>query len=221
MKNFFAENPFQKIGVLISDYAITIKEYLHSDRLDHLSFKPDFLRGSTVGEKHQMGPRIEGVQSRSVRANRPIFLGAPVRKQAVAADPQTKRCNISFRLTDDLDRRIARELRVLPGTKSDFIRDAIVRALAQREQGAPGHHPLHNPMANYPILPNTPVRKPALRKRRKISFPVDDELDHRISQALRGRPGTRSEFIRNAIEIALKQNAKERYRAANSAIRWD
>jgi len=38
---------------------------------------------------------------------------------------------------------------------------------------------------------------------------------------LRVNQTTRSDFIRMAIERALKQDGEERLRAAHSAIRWD
>jgi len=38
---------------------------------------------------------------------------------------------------------------------------------------------------------------------------------------LRVNQTTRSDFIRSAIERALKQDGEERLRAAHSAIRWD
>jgi hypothetical protein len=56
---------------------------------------------------------------------------------------------------------------------------------------------------------------------RMISFRLDADLDHRITRAMRGWPGTRSDFIRTAIERVIKEDADERLRAAHSAIRWD
>jgi hypothetical protein len=56
---------------------------------------------------------------------------------------------------------------------------------------------------------------------RIICFRIDEDLDRRISRALRGKPSTRSDFIRNAIERVLKQDAEERLRIAHSAIRWE
>ena len=59
------------------------------------------------------------------------------------------------------------------------------------------------------------------RTKRVICFRIDDDLDRRISRALRVNQTTRSDFIRSAIERALKQDGEERLRAAHSAIRWD
>jgi hypothetical protein len=67
---------------------------------------------------------------------------------------------------------------------------------------------------------NTPP-PPTTRTKRVICFRIDDDLDRRISRALRVNQSTRSGFIRSAIERALKQDGEERLRAAHSAIRWD
>jgi predicted transcriptional regulator len=56
---------------------------------------------------------------------------------------------------------------------------------------------------------------------RVVCFRIDDDLNRRISRALAGKPWTRSDFIRNAIDRVLKQDAEERLRAAHSAIRWE
>jgi hypothetical protein len=56
---------------------------------------------------------------------------------------------------------------------------------------------------------------------RIISFRIDEELDRRLSRALRGKSCSQSDFIRNAIQRVLKQDGEERLRAAHSAIRWD
>jgi hypothetical protein len=56
---------------------------------------------------------------------------------------------------------------------------------------------------------------------RVVCFRIDRDLDRRISQALQGKPRTRSDFIRNAIERVLKQDNEERLRAAHSAIQWN
>jgi Ribbon-helix-helix protein, copG family len=57
--------------------------------------------------------------------------------------------------------------------------------------------------------------------KRIVCFRIDDDLDRRISRALRGNISTRSDFIRAAIERVLKLDAEERLRAAHSAIKWD
>jgi Ribbon-helix-helix protein, copG family len=62
---------------------------------------------------------------------------------------------------------------------------------------------------------------PTTRTKRVICFRIDDDLDRRISRTLRVNQTTRSDFIRSAIERALKQDGEERLRAAHSAIRWD
>jgi hypothetical protein len=55
---------------------------------------------------------------------------------------------------------------------------------------------------------------------RIVCFRVNEDLDRRISRALRGTSCSRSDFIRNAIERVLKQDGEERLRAAHSAIKW-
>jgi hypothetical protein len=60
----------------------------------------------------------------------------------------------------------------------------------------------------------------ATNTKRVICFRIDDDLDRRILRALRGIASTRSAFIRNAIERALKQDAEERLRVAQSSIDW-
>jgi predicted transcriptional regulator len=60
----------------------------------------------------------------------------------------------------------------------------------------------------------------ATNTKRVICFRIDDDLDRRILRALRGIGSTRSAFIRNAIERALKQDAEERLRLAQSSIDW-
>ena len=62
---------------------------------------------------------------------------------------------------------------------------------------------------------------PTTRTKRVICFRIDDDLYRRISRALQVNQTTRSDFIRMAIERALKQDGEERLRAAHSAIRWD
>jgi hypothetical protein len=57
--------------------------------------------------------------------------------------------------------------------------------------------------------------------KRIVCFRVDQDLDRRISRALRGNASTRSDFIRSAIERALNQDAEERLRVAHSSIRWE
>jgi len=63
--------------------------------------------------------------------------------------------------------------------------------------------------------------EPPRRDQRIISFRVDEELDRRISRELKIRSVTRSEFIRDALERALQQDAQARLRAAHAAISWD
>ena len=62
---------------------------------------------------------------------------------------------------------------------------------------------------------------PTTRTKRVICFRIDDDLYRRISRALRVNQTTRSDFIRSAIERALKQDGEERLRVAHSAIRWE
>jgi len=57
--------------------------------------------------------------------------------------------------------------------------------------------------------------------KRVICFRIDEDLDRRIFRALRGNTSTRSDFIRNAIERVVQQDAEERLRVAHSAIRWE
>jgi hypothetical protein len=57
--------------------------------------------------------------------------------------------------------------------------------------------------------------------KRIICFRVEEELDRRISRALRGQSCSRSDFIRSAIERVLKLDGEERLRTAHSAIRWE
>src|SRR5438445_2027968 len=57
--------------------------------------------------------------------------------------------------------------------------------------------------------------------KRIVCFRIDEDLDRRISRALRVNQTTRSDFIRSAIVRALQQDGEERLRAAHSAIRWD
>jgi predicted transcriptional regulator len=45
-------------------------------------------------------------------------------------------------------------------------------------------------------------------KRRFISFRVDDAFARRLSREVEGRSDTRSEFIRQAIKRALKENPR-------------
>ena len=56
---------------------------------------------------------------------------------------------------------------------------------------------------------------------RIISFRINADLDRKLSRALGIRSETRSDFIRNAIERALQQDAQARLRAAHAAISWD
>src|SRR4051812_18566029 len=69
--------------------------------------------------------------------------------------------------------------------------------------------------------PNGQTAPTALAKcQRIISFRIGDELDRRIARALQATPESRSEFIRKAIERALKEEGEERLRAAHAAIQW-
>jgi hypothetical protein len=63
--------------------------------------------------------------------------------------------------------------------------------------------------------------EPPRRDQRIISFRVDGELDRKMSRELKIRSVTRSEFIREALERALQQDAQARLRAAHAAISWD
>jgi hypothetical protein len=63
--------------------------------------------------------------------------------------------------------------------------------------------------------------EPPRRDQRIISFRIDGELDRKLSRELGVRSETRSDFIRNAIERALQQDAQARLRAAHAAITWD
>ena len=63
--------------------------------------------------------------------------------------------------------------------------------------------------------PTTPAKSPRI-----ITFRIGDELERRISRALRDKSESRSEFIRKAIERALRQDGEERLRLAHSAIQW-
>ena len=71
------------------------------------------------------------------------------------------------------------------------------------------------------IEPNSSAVLPPTHTSRVVCFRIDDDLNRRISRALVGKTWTRSDFIRNAIERVLKQDAEERLRAAHSAIRWE
>ena len=71
------------------------------------------------------------------------------------------------------------------------------------------------------IEPNGSAVLPPTNASRVVCFRIDDDLNRRISRALVGKPWTRSDFIRNAIERVLKQDAEERLRAAHSAIQWE
>jgi|SRR3954451_11649951 hypothetical protein len=71
------------------------------------------------------------------------------------------------------------------------------------------------------IEPNGSTVIPHTNTNRVVCFRIDRDLDRRISRALAGKPWTRSDFIRNAIERVLKQDAEERLRAAHSAIQWE
>ena len=63
--------------------------------------------------------------------------------------------------------------------------------------------------------------EPPRRDQRIISFRIQAGLDRRISRELKIRSVTRSEFIRDALERALQQDAQARLRAAHAAISWD
>src|SRR3954452_977305 len=79
------------------------------------------------------------------------------------------------------------------------------------------------PRKNKPkaVEPNVSAVLPPTNASRVVCFRIDDDLNRRISRALAGKPWTRSDFIRNAIERVLKQDAEERLRAAYSAIQWE
>ena len=64
-----------------------------------------------------------------------------------------------------------------------------------------------------------PVR--ATNAGRIICFRVDDDLDRRIARELVVKSGSRSDFIRNAIERVLREDGEERLRVAHSAIKWE
>jgi hypothetical protein len=68
---------------------------------------------------------------------------------------------------------------------------------------------------------NQSVHVSATNTKRIICFRVEEDLDRRISRALRGQSCSRSDFIRSAIERVLKQDGEERLRTAHSAIRWE
>ena len=63
--------------------------------------------------------------------------------------------------------------------------------------------------------------EPPRRDQRVISFRIQAGLDRRISRELKLRSITRSDFIRDALERALQQDAQARLRAAHAAISWD
>jgi Arc/MetJ-type ribon-helix-helix transcriptional regulator len=203
----FTTNPFQQIKRLISDCALKVKQYLHIDPSDNDVMA---LHASAL-TKSLPDPGVEG-------ANQPISL------LPTLCSSQTKRRNISFRLADELHRRIGREMQVLSGTRSDFIRVAIERALMDGEQEIGAHR-------RYVIRGNDKNSCPASTgleqvpgiailalKRRKITFRVDDALHQSICRQV--PPGRRSEFIRNAIERALKQNAQDRLHDLQAKISW-
>jgi hypothetical protein len=62
---------------------------------------------------------------------------------------------------------------------------------------------------------------PPEQSQRIISFRIQADLDRRISRELKIRSVTRSDFIRDALERALQQDAQARLRAAHAAISWD
>src|SRR2546430_17495362 len=66
-----------------------------------------------------------------------------------------------------------------------------------------------------------PRAVPTTNTKRVVCFRIDHDLDRRLSRALRVNQSTRSDFIRSAIERALKQDGEERLRIAHSAIRWE
>ena len=75
--------------------------------------------------------------------------------------------------------------------------------------------------SNLPVSAGQVRRLPATNAGRIICFRVDDDLDRRIGRELRLKGCSRSEFIRNAIERVLTEDAEERLRVAHSAIKWD
>ena len=56
---------------------------------------------------------------------------------------------------------------------------------------------------------------------RVICFRIDRDLDRKLAKVLATRGGSRSQFIRLAVELLLKAEADDRLRAAHSAITWD
>jgi hypothetical protein len=72
-----------------------------------------------------------------------------------------------------------------------------------------------------PVEPKRPTVASSTNTNRVVCFRIDNDLNRRISRALAGKPWTRSDFIRNAIERVLRQDAEERLRAAHSAIQWE
>jgi hypothetical protein len=72
-----------------------------------------------------------------------------------------------------------------------------------------------------PERANQPRPAATTNTKRIVCFRIDDDLDRRLSRALRGKSCSRSDFIRTAIERVLKQDGEERLREAHSAIRWD
>ena len=193
----FTPNPFQHIRTLISGCALKVKQYLHVDPVD-----PDPGRD----EDH------------------PIALQCPAKQLPTRRSSHTKCRNMSFRLNEELHRKIARQMPLLPGTRADFIRNAIDRALQEKEA-------LLGPDGGSAIRRNGTISRPARSgleqvpgiailsvKRRKITFRLDDALHQRICRQVPS--GRRSEFIRNAIERALKQNAEARLRVLHRQIDW-
>jgi len=127
-------------------------------------------------------------------------------------------------LNEELHRKIAREMPVLPGTRADFVRNAIDRAL-QEEEASLG------PDGGSAMRRSGTISRPARSgfeqvpgiailsvKRRKITFRLDDALHERICRQVPS--GRRSDFIRNAVERALMQNAEERLRVLHRQINW-
>jgi predicted transcriptional regulator len=62
---------------------------------------------------------------------------------------------------------------------------------------------------------------PPKDSKRIVCFRLDNDLDYRLSRALRNMSCSRSQFIRSAIERMLKQDGEDRLKDAHSAIRWE
>ncbi len=207
----FTPNPFQQIRTLISDCALKVKQYLHVGPANH-----DIAAARSSVLTKSPPDAVNG-------ADYPIALQCPVKQLPRRRSSQSKCRNMSFRLSDQLHRKIAREMQVLSGTRADFIRNAIDRALQDEEallgSQVPSAMRGHDTRPTMTGLEQVPGIAILTAKRRKITFRLDDALLARICR--RVPPGRRSDFIRNAVERALKQNAQERLHALHSQISWN